>query len=161
MLWDYFMMEDGESAPGTSEGWIDWPIKASLRRYIEGLPDGSISAAGGVVVDKATFRWPATVQTDGQRTVYSGRGELFMSGHGGVLAIALSTPTLVVTPRGGTVAVDYPWASPSAEPPIVIAQLTPTPDSATFAVSLTDDGAELFNNYAAGAEMAPIKLSQP
>lgn len=131
-------------------------MRASLRRYIEGLPDGTIEASSGARVTPAGFVWPATIGRGGHD--WEGHGEVVISGHGGLLTIVLSNPRVNRGTDHGTLMVDYPWASSKPEAPIVIAHLTPEINAYTFRVRLSDDGAELFNNYASGAEMAMLRI---
>ena len=141
-----------------SQGWMEWPVKASFRRYVEALPDGAVEASDGASVEAETFRWPAAIQQGGEESRAAGSGVVTLTGHSGLLTVALGSPTVVVSGGKGTLSIDYPWASSSEEPPTVIADLATTAERGAFAVSLTEDGAELFNSYAAGAEMAPLLL---
>lgn len=141
-----------------SQGWIEWAVKGSFRRYVEALPDGAVEAADGASLDAETFRWPATIEQGGEQSRASGWGVVTLTGHSGLLTVALASPTVVVRGGKGALSIDYPWASASEEPSTVIADLVATAEHGVFAVSLTEDGAELFNTYAAGAEMAPLVL---
>ncbi|WP_375385102.1 HtaA domain-containing protein [uncultured Microbacterium sp.] len=141
------------------EGWLEWPVKDSLRRYVERLSDGAILAEGGAVIEAETFRWPFARDAEGGTTILRARGEVRLLGYGGVLDISLRNPVVTIGGSGNTLEIDYPWASADEQPAVVIAHLSALSDDASvWGVTLSEDGAELFNNYAAGAEMASLTV---
>ncbi|WP_040166096.1 HtaA domain-containing protein [Microbacterium gorillae] len=139
--------------------WIDWPVKSSFRRYVEALPDGAIEAAGGAVRQNETFLWPGSTHSGDSGIRVSAMGTVTLSGHGGLLMVVLDRPLVVVEGGEGLLSIEYPWAGDHEMPRTTIAHLAASGDEPdVYAVSLTEDGAELFNSYDAGAQMAPLTL---
>ena len=151
-----------------------WPIKSSFRRYIQGLADGAVAAQDGAVIEPETFCFPIASQIDfGCELPQSvaASGEVRFGGHYGMLVVPFRNPGLLLTEGGGhQLSIEYPWASPTPEPRLVIATVmwegwtsssTGMRELKSRKVELTADGAELFNGtYAPGDELDPLKLAQ-
>ncbi|WP_345750867.1 HtaA domain-containing protein [Microbacterium rhizophilus] len=140
--------------------WIEWSVKASLLRYVASMSDGAYEAFDGAEIRPASFRWPCVADPgEGRaRQVFRARGSVVLRGHGGLLYLPLTRPTVTVEAGAGTLAIDFPWASTGPEPPLEIATVSLLPDPGegerlAAAVQLTEDGAELFRAYPAGESM--------
>ncbi len=92
------------AAPGTTspvvQGSLTWGVRASFRSYVTGpIAKGSISVAQGAKSSSGRFVLPQTAAADlasGTGTVpYT--GAVRFSGHGGILDLTLSNPSIRVT----------------------------------------------------------------
>lgn len=157
---------------------LTWGIKRSFVRYFSFLPDASMSIDNGAEATNGSF---FTFEPNGaDLDLHTGRGtlrfkgEVRMSGHGGMMRLQLLDPWITLSPKGATLSVSTPGSSDpeSSIMPSGIALATLElpqlqdrgasllwQDVPTF---LTADGAALFNDqYPVGQEMDPLFIHLP
>lgn len=164
-----------DSAPPTG---LTWGIKRSFVRYLSFLPDASMSIENGAEATSGSFFTfaPNGAELDpqtGQGTLRF-KGEVRMSGHGGMMRLQLLNPWITLRPEGATLSIATPGTT-DAEPgatanglALVTFKLPQLEDSGAgllwqdVPTFLTADGAALFNDqYPVGQDMDPIFIHLP
>lgn len=156
---------------------LTWGIKRSFVRYVSFLPDCSVSFQDGAEATNGSFF--TFTPAGGSLDPHTGfgtlrfKGEVQMSGHGGMMRLQLLDPWVAFTPSGATLGIAAPGAHDAVGSPadgISVATLElPQPESAgagllwqDIRTTLTSEGAALFNDqYPAGQEMDPLFIHLP
>lgn len=156
---------------------LTWGIKRSFVKYLSYLPDAAVSAAAGAdIVDGSFFNFapdggdfdPST----GLGTLQF-KGDVRLSGHGGMMRVRLLNPRVTVTATGTELGVsdhvsDRPARIPTALP--VLAELSGGTPLLTegrllwldLMTRLSADGTGVFNDqYPLGQEMDPLFIHIP
>lgn len=131
---------------------LQWGIKSSLLRYVQGMPDGTIEVSRGAAETAEGFVFPATFTVEGE---LSFRGTVTLTGHGGMLHLPLSDPALVAEGAGWALTIADPDNADERLQFARAGQLIET-DRGLCAVGtvLTSDGADLFfGPYVAGTPL--------
>jgi hypothetical protein len=148
---------------------LTWGIKRSFVRYLSFLPDASMSIENGAEATNGSFFTfePNGAELDpqtGEGTLRF-KGEVRMSGHGGMMRLQLLDPWITLGPEGATLLVSTPGTTGIA---VVTFKLPQLEDSAAgflwqdVPTFLTADGAALFNGqYPVGQEMDPLFIRLP
>ena len=115
-----------------------WGIKESLIAYVTGMPDGAVETSDGARPGAAGFEFP------GSDDVF--RGCVTLSGHDGMMHVAIRDPALVPEGSGWTLTVADPDDPGIRLTFARIAALEAGTDGVRRAVgtALTADGADLF-----------------
>ena len=142
---------------------LRWSIRASFFQYVAGLHDGRASVSDGASMtqdDPQVVVFPADLDhtTD---SVLAFRGDLRMSGHGGLLFVRLANPRIELG-EPATLTVDDPAIEDGSGPRLPLVTLTLTTDGSGWSgadVRLHQAGVALFNHvYPAGADFDPLTI---
>jgi hypothetical protein len=169
-----------EGACSVSAGSLQWGVKESFRSYISSsIANGAWEVSNGATYTTPTFGWSSAA---GGIDPASGLGEIsftgtiVFTGHGGLLRLELSDPTIHIGDDGATLLMDAVSNDPDGEVvvdaqdvvfatlPADVADAAWQPGgSLTFSevapVVLTAEGAAAFAGfYAAGEELDPLVL---
>ena len=152
---------------------LRWPIKSSFRNYVERIPDGAVAAHNGAAVLDETFRFEVandivSADESGPDAVIAS-GEVRFGGYGGILVVPFRDPAIRRSDSGHfELSIEYPWSASQPQPRLVIATVvwgraqSPVGKNTRWDssdVSLTDEGAELFNNtYASGDQLDRLSV---
>ena len=169
--------ESASTHRSVSAGTMQWGVRESFRKYIEGpIAHGSISVGGGAQRsgDGFTFDAKSSALTSASDGEISFQGEVHFTGHNDALDMTLRNPTVVVNGTQAELRVDYasrkyegmnstgPVREGTQELLATIA-LNAAPDfsaqTTTIAgpTSLTTTGAEIFGGfYEVGAPLDPV-----
>lgn len=149
---------------------LTWGIKRSFVRYVSFLPDVSVSIEGGAEATNGSYFNFAP--NGGELDPHTGygtlhfKGEVRMSGHGGMMRLDILDPWVALTPHGATLGI-YAGAATGG---IVLATLELPPPEALKTGTLWQDvptflapgGVALFNDqYPVGQEMDPLFINFP
>ncbi|SDZ48161.1 HtaA domain-containing protein [Herbiconiux ginsengi] len=143
------------------EAILLWAVKSSFSRYIARMPDGVIEIAGEVrPVGHGRFAFSGQLTTADDTIVWRSTSGISYLGHGGLLAVHLNEPGIVIIGDTGSFTVATPGV-PDAR--IAIADLLVVARSAGGSFSLephlSPNGARMFGNqYPAGQIFDPMTL---
>lgn len=118
-----------------------WGVKASLLRYVRGMPDGTVLLEG-VVESADGFVFPGAETTADDILRFTGCATL--TGHGGMMRVVIADPWISVQARELSIADPD---DPSQRLTFArVATIEPSPDGALHGqgTTLTADGADLF-----------------
>lgn len=110
-----------------------WGIKASLLRYVRGMPDGVVATDGGATESPLGFTFP------GETLRFS--GSVTLTGHDGMMRVVLADPAVVETADGWMLEIADP-DDPAARLPFATVGAFDGIDGTGLA--LTAGGADLF-----------------
>jgi hypothetical protein len=145
---------------------VVWGIKDSFRRYLSMLPDFQWSLSEGAsLTEDSTFAFPVIEAATGDRSahgsVLSCRGNVLLSGHGGMMRFLLQAPRIETTEEG----LALTFSAGSAQR-YTIAQLSPTTEGLSlvedtvrvvYSAHLARAGVGAFNNvYPLGEALDPV-----
>lgn len=116
---------------------LAWGVKASLIGYVRGMADGAVATTGGAVEVDGGFRFPAA----GGAHPLAFRGTVTLTGHHGMLRVAISDPSLVESSTGWVLEIADPDVPGVRLPFATIAAFDGERASGT---ALTEAGADLF-----------------
>jgi hypothetical protein len=145
---------------------LRWSIRASFLRYVAALPDARASVSDGARMtrdDPQLVVYPADPDATTASTL-AFRGDLRLSGHGGLLFVRLAGPRIELGIDGGTavLSVEDPTSEDGTGPRLPLVTVTMTRTEAGWSGSdaaLTADGVALFNHvYPAGAPFDPLEI---
>ena len=97
---------------------LTWGIKRSFVRYVSFLPDVSVSIANGAEATNGSFFTFAP--NGGELDPHTGfgtlhfKGEVHMSGHGGMMQLRIVDPWITLTPHGASLGMPTPALEPSS-----------------------------------------------
>lgn len=153
---------------------LHWGIKASFMDYIASMPDSRASAVDGATPSAGNLLvWePAGLpapEPDDADLLLAFRGEVRLSGHGGLLSVRVADPW--ITTRGGETVLtilDPSRADPARRLPLARLTLETRPASGSLRiwmskdVRLAEEGTALFNDvYPPGEQMEPLAIFLP
>lgn len=146
-----------------SPGWLTWAVAPGLRSYVGGLADGTVTVEGGAVDAPSGFRFPLPAQEhpDEGDVRLGGVGTVRLLGHGGMMNITLSHPSIELV-AGGKLTCRSPWRDEES----LTLHLASVVDVRTrgrrsiASVRLEEDGAELFVRYAVGSRMSEVIIDR-
>jgi hypothetical protein len=152
---------------------LSWGIKRSFIDYIHGLPDASVSAVDGAVMDPApAFRF-APDRSDYDVETGTGvlrfRGDVRLSGHQGMMFVRLLDPWIALTGGRGILSISTGEDAGQDRTAVAVlragAPIAAADGSLTWSdieVAITDEGSALFDGqYAAGQPMDPLFVRLP
>jgi hypothetical protein len=116
---------------------LTWGVKASLIGYVRGMADGAVATTGGAIEVDGGFRFPI----GGGAHPLAFRGAVTLTGHHGMLRVAIADPSIVETATGWVLEIADPDDPSSRLPFATIAAFDGRRASGT---ALTQDGADLF-----------------
>lgn len=156
---------------------LTWGIKRSFVKYLSYLPDAAVSAADGADIVNGSFFNFAPDGGDFDPSTGLGtlqfKGDVRLSGHGGMMRVRLLNPWVTVTGAGAELGVsghasDTPSRIPTIPP--VLAELSAGTPLLTegrllwldLTTRLSADGTGVFNDqYPLGQEMDPLFIHVP
>lgn len=125
-----------------------WPIKDSLVRYVEGLPDGAIQVDGGASTGPGGFAFPG----DGRRFL----GSVTLLGHHGMMRVVLRNPALVETGAGWVLEIADP-DDPASH--LLFATMASFDGALGRGLALSSNGADLFfGPYEKGTPLSDLAV---
>jgi hypothetical protein len=162
---------DVQTASAASEGAepdgavLRWPVRASFLRYVAALPDARASVSEGARLtteDPQVVVYPADPGA-GTPSVLAFRGDLRLSGHGGLLFVRLAEPRIEPAAEGPAVlSVADPLDESGGSPRLPLVDLVLRREGDDWSgteVRLRPEGVPLFNHvYAAGDPFDPLRV---
>lgn len=144
---------------------LRWSIRASFLRYVAALPDARASVSEGAQLtqdDPQLVVYPVDAEAS-TPAVLAFRGDLRLSGHGGLLFVRLAGPRIELGADGSAVlSVDDPSTEDGSGPRLPLVTLTMTRTDAGWAgsdVALTPEGVPVFNHvYEVGAPFDQLEV---
>jgi hypothetical protein len=165
----------GASGGSTVAGSLSWGVKSSFRSYITGpIASGWVAVSGGASANGSGYSFPQSTGSTWTAAAGTGsgnyRGAVQFYGHGGVLDVTLSNPSVRIDSASRATL----FASDNGSGPIGIgsvdlskASVTKLPGGVSYSnapVSLTGAGVGVFSYgssqfYSAGQAMDPVTFT--
>lgn len=146
---------------------LTWGIKQSFMRYLGALDDARIGLGDGAsMLDMGAFSFgfeASTVDPSGETGTFDFRGTVELSAHGGMLALHLRNPRVVVSSTGAVLSIEGAPGAASERLHLCTMEdgsyesLGPDLFWSSQHVLLTQEGESAFGGqYAAGQQLDPI-----